>query len=149
MKMWTKGSLSTLLMGMLFGAATMENQTEVPQKHKNRTTTCSSNSIPGNISIEHENHNLKRYMHPNIHIGRPGAEAPILWPPDAKRWFIGKSPDAGKYWRQKEKGAPEDEMIGWHYQLNGHKFEKTLGNSEGQGSLACCSPWSGKELETI
>ena len=62
----------------------MENQTEVPQKHKNRTTACSSNSIPGNISIEHENHNLKRYMHPNIHIGRPGAEAPILWLPDAK-----------------------------------------------------------------
>ena len=72
---------------------------------------------------------------PWIFIGRTDAEAeaPILWPPDANNWFIGKDPDAGKDWRQEEKGTTEDEMIGWHHQLNGHEFEKALGDSEGQG----------------
>ena len=72
---------------------------------------------------------------PWIFIGRTDAEAeaPILWPPDANSWFIGKDPDAGKDWRQEEKGTTEDEMIGWHHQLNGHEFEKALGDSEGQG----------------
>ena len=54
-----------------------------------------------------------------------GAESPILWPPDAKSWLIGKDPDAGKDWRQKEKGAAEDEMVGWHHWLNGHESEQT------------------------
>ena len=71
-----------------------------------------------------------------------------LWPPDAKRWLIGKDPDAGKDWRQEEKGTTEDEMVGWRHQFNGHEFEQTLGDSEGQGSLACCSPWDFKELVT-
>ena len=68
------------------------------------------------------------------------AEAPILWPPDAKNWLIGKDPDAGKDWRR-EKGMTEDEMLGWHHWLNGHEFEQTPGVGDGQGSLACCSPW--------
>ena len=51
------------------------------------------------------------------------AEAPILWPPNAKNWLIGKAPDAGKDWRQEEKGMAEDEMVGWHHQLKGHEFE--------------------------
>ena len=55
----------------------------------------------------------------------------ILWPPDVKSWLIGKDPDAGEDWRQEEKGATEDEMVGWHHQLNGHEFEQTLGDSEG------------------
>ena len=76
---------------------------------------------------------------PWIFIGRTDAEAPILWPPDAKNWLIGKDPDAGKDQRQ-EKGT-EDEMVGWHYRLNGHEFEQTPGYSEGQGSLMCYSPW--------
>ena len=59
------------------------------------------------------------------------AEAPILWPPDVNSWLIGKDPDLGKDWRQEEMGAAEDEMVGWHHQLNGHKFEQTLGDSEG------------------
>ena len=63
------------------------------------------------------------------------AEAPILWPPDLKRWLIGKHPDSGKDWRPKEKGVTEDEIIGWHHQLNGHTFAQTPGDSEGQGSL--------------
>ena len=69
------------------------------------------------------------------------AEAPILWPPDAKNWVIGKDPDAWKYWRQEEKGMTEDEMVGWHHQLNGHDFEHATGVGDGQVSLACCSPW--------
>ena len=83
-----------------------------------------------------------------IHIGRTDAEAeaPILWPPDAKIWLIGKDPDAGKDWRQ-EKGTTEDEMVGWHYWLNRHEFEQTPGDGGGQESLACCSPWSRKELD--
>ena len=85
-----------------------------------------------------------------IFIGRidAEAEAPILWPPDRKNQFTGKDPYAGKDWRQEEKGMTEDEMVGWHYWLNEHEFEQTLGDSEGQGSLVCCSPWGCKELVT-
>ena len=72
------------------------------------------------------------------------AEAPILWSPDVKNWFTGKHPDPGKYWRQEEKGVTEDEVIRWHHRLHGHDFEQTLGDTEGQGSLACCSPWGSK-----
>ena len=70
-------------------------------------------------------------------IGRIDAEAdaPILWPLDVKSRLIGKNPD-----------ATEDEIVAWHHGLNGHEFEQTLGNSEGQGNLACCSPWGLKEL---
>ena len=83
-----------------------------------------------------------------IYFGRTSAkaEAPILWPPDVKHWLIGKDPDAGKDWRQEEKGMTGDEMVGWHHQLDGHEFEQALGVGEGQGSLVCCSPWSCKEL---
>ena len=79
---------------------------------------------------------------PGIFIGRTDAEAeaPILWPPDAENWLIGKDPDAGKDWRQEEKGTIEDEMVGWNHWLSGHGFEQSPGGSEGQGSLACCSP---------
>ena len=85
-----------------------------------------------------------------IFIERTDAEAetPILWPPDAKNWLIGKDPDAGKDWRQEEKGMTEDKMIGWHHGHNGHEFERALGVGE-QRSLACCSPWDHKELDTI
>ena len=75
------------------------------------------------------------------------AEALILWPPDAKSWLIGKDPDAGKDWRQEEKGTTEDEMVGWHHQLDGHEFEQALGDGEEQGSLAYCSPWGHEESE--
>ena len=76
--------------------------------------------------------------------GRTDAEAPILWPPDAKSHLIGKDPDAGKDWRQNEKEATEDEMVGWYHQFNGHEFGPTLGHGEGQGSLVCCNPWVAK-----
>ena len=77
-----------------------------------------------------------------IFIGRTNAEAPILWSPDAKSRLIGKDPDAGKDWGREEKRATED--VRW---LGGPKFEQTLGDSEGQGSLACCSPWGLKESD--
>ena len=67
-------------------------------------------------------------------------ETPILWPPDAKNWLSGKDPDAGKDWRR-EKGMTENEMVGWHHWLNGHEFEQAPGVGDGQGGLACCSPW--------
>ena len=75
------------------------------------------------------------------------AEAPILWPPDAKNWLIGKDPDARKDGRQEEKGTTEDEMARWHHQLDGHEFEKALGVGDGQGILLLCSPWGHKESD--
>ena len=86
---------------------------------------------------------------PWIFIGRTDAEAEasILWPPDMKNQLIGKGPDTGNDWRQEEKGTKEDEMVGWHHWLNGHEFEQVSGDGEGQGSLACCSPWGCKELD--
>ena len=82
-----------------------------------------------------------------IFIGRTDdeAETPILWAPDAKNWLIEKDPDAGKDWKQEEKGTIEDEMVGWHHWLNGHESEQTPANSAGQGSLVCCSSWGRKE----
>ena len=65
-----------------------------------------------------------------------------------KNWLIKKDPDAGKDWRQEEKGTTEDEMVGWHHWLNGHEFEQAPGDSEGQGSLECYSSWGPKELDT-
>ena len=76
------------------------------------------------------------------------AEAPILWPPDVKSWFIGKDPDAGEDWRQEEIGKTEDGMVGWHHWLNGHEYEQSQGDSERQGSLACYSLWGHKKLDT-
>ena len=75
-------------------------------------------------------------------------ETPILWPPDAKSWFTGKEPDAGKGWGQEEKGTTEDEMVGWHYWLNGLESEQSPRVGGGQGSLACCSSWGRKESDT-
>ena len=63
------------------------------------------------------------------------AQAPVLWPPYVKNWLIGKYPDAGKDWRQEEKGTTEDEIAGWYQRLNGHEFEQTPGDSERQGRL--------------
>ena len=78
-----------------------------------------------------------------VFIGRPDVEAetPILCPPDAKSWLIGKGPDAGKDRRQEERGTTEHEMVGWHHWLDGHGFGWTPGFGDGQGSLACCDAW--------
>ena len=87
---------------------------------------------------------------PWIYIGRidTEAEAPILWLPDAKSRFIGQNPDAGKTWGQKEKGVTEDEMVGWHYWLNGHEFGRIPEDSKGQGGLVCCSSWGHRDSDT-
>ena len=78
-----------------------------------------------------------------IFIGRTDVEAetPVLWPSDVKKWRIWKDPHAGKDWRREEKGTTEDEMVGWHHRLDGHGFGWTPGVGDGQGGLACCSPW--------
>ena len=86
---------------------------------------------------------------PWIFTGRTDAEAEatIIWPPDVRNWLLGKDPDAGKDWGQKEKGTIEYKLVGWHHLLNGRKFEWALGDGDGQGSLVCCSPWGRKELD--
>ena len=85
-----------------------------------------------------------------IFVGRTDVEAetPIIWPPDAKNWLIGKYPDAGKDWRRVEKKMTEDDMARWHHWLKGPEFEWTPGVGDGQGGLECCSPWGSKELDT-
>ena len=84
-----------------------------------------------------------------VFIGRTDieAETPIFWPPDVKNWLIWKDPDAGKDWGQEEKGTTEGETVGWHHQLNGHGFGWTPEVGDGQGCLACCSPWGCKESD--
>ena len=84
-----------------------------------------------------------------IFLGRTDADAetPIHWPPDAKNRLISKVPDAGKVWRQEEKGTTEDKMVGWHHQLNGLEFEWAAGVGDGQGGLECCSLSGCKESD--
>ena len=76
------------------------------------------------------------------------AETPILWPPDGKNWLTGKVPDAGKDWRQEEKGTMVDEMVGWDNWQDGHEFEQASQVGDGEGSLVSCSPWGHKESNT-
>ena len=86
-----------------------------------------------------------------VFLGRSDAKAetPILWPPHAKSWLIGKDLDAGGDWGQEEKGMTEDKMAGWHHQLDGHEFEWTPGVGDGQEGLVCCVSWGRKESDTI
>ena len=85
-----------------------------------------------------------------VFFGRTDAEAetPIIWPPHARSWLIGKDSDAGRDWGQEEKGMTEDKMSGWHHQLDGHEFEWTPGDGDGQGGLVCCKSWGRKESDT-
>ena len=84
-----------------------------------------------------------------VFIGRTDveAEAPVLWPPHAKSWLIGKDSDAGRDWGQEEKGMTEDEMAGWHHWFDGRESEWTPGVGDGQGGLACCDSWGRKESD--
>ena len=77
------------------------------------------------------------------------AEAPVLWPPHAKSWLIGKDSNAGRDWGQEEKGTTEDEMAGLHHWLDGRESGWTPGVGDGQGGLACCDSWGHKESDTI
>ena len=85
-----------------------------------------------------------------VFFGRNDAKAqtPILWPPHAKSWLIGKDSDAGRDWGQEEKGTTEDEMAGWHHRLDGREFEWIPGVGDGQGGVVCCSSWGHKESDT-
>ena len=76
------------------------------------------------------------------------AETPILWPPHAKSWLIGKNSDAGRDWGQEEKGTTEERMAGWHHRLDGREFEWTLRVGDWQEGLACCDSWGRKESDT-
>ena len=94
------------------------------------------------------NQSILREINPNIHWKDwCWSWNSILWPPDVKNWLIGKDPDAGKNWGQKEKGTTEDEMVGWHHWLDGLEFEQAQGVGDKQGSLVCCSPWGRKESD--
>ena len=86
---------------------------------------------------------------PWVFFGRNDAKAetPVLWPPHVKSWLIGKDPEAGSDWGQEEKGTTEDEMAGWHHQLDGCGFEWTPGVGDEQGGLACCDSWGHKESD--
>ena len=94
------------------------------------------------------NQSILKEISPEYSLEGLNAEAPILWPPDTKNWLIRKDPDAGKDWRWEEKRMTEDEMVGWHHWLNGHESEQALVAGDGQGGLACCSPWGHKESDT-
>ena len=96
-----------------------------------------------NTGLVESNQSILKEIYPEYSFGKTAAEAevPIFWPLDVKSWLIGKDSDAGKDWRQEEKVVTEDEMVWWHHWVNGHEFEQTLGDSEGQGNLMCYSPW--------
>ena len=91
-----------------------------------------------------------KWDQPCVFFGRNDAKAetPVLWPPHAKSWLIGKDSDAGRDWRQEEKGTTEDEIAGWHHWLNGCEVEWTPGVGDGQGGLAYCDSWGRKESDT-
>ena len=129
---WTIGRLGAKeLMLSKCGEKSLEKTLESPLNYKE----IKSVNPKGNLSW--------------IFIGRSAAEAeaPILWPTGGKSWLIGKDPDAGKEWGQEEKWVTEDETVGGHHWLNGHEFEESPGDSEGQGNLAQCSPWCHRESD--
>ena len=95
------------------------------------------------------NQSIQKEINPEYSfIGRTDAEASILWPPDAKSWLTGKRFWCWERLREGGEGGDRDEMVGWHHRLNGHEFEQTPGDGEGQRSLACCSPWGRRESDT-
>jgi len=96
------------------------------------------------------NQSILKEISPGCSFGRNDAKAetPVLRPPHAKSWLIGKDFDAGRDWGQEEKGTTEDEMAGWYHWLDGRESEWTPGVGDGQGGLACCDSWGRKELDT-
>ena len=105
-------------------------------------SNCGAGTLEGPLDYKEIKLANPKGNQPWIFIGRTDAEAeaPVLGLPDVKSWLIGKDPDTGKDWGLEEKRVTEDEMVGWYHRLNGHESEQTLGDSEGQGSLECCSP---------
>ena len=93
------------------------------------------------------NQSILKEINPKYSLERLMLKLRYFWPPDEKSWLLRKDPDAGKDWRQEEKGMTKDEMAEWHHRLNAHEFEQAHDDGEGQGSLACCSPWGHKEFD--
>ena len=87
------------------------------------------------------NQSILKEINPEYSLEGLMLKLKLLWPPDVKSQLTREDPDAGNDWRWEEKGTTEDEMVGWYHWLNGHECEQALGHSEGQGRLACCSPW--------
>ena len=102
-------------------------------------------------TAKRSNQSTLKEIHPEYSLEGLDAEAetPILWPPDVKNWLIGKNPDAGKDWRQEEKGTTEDELVGWHHWLDGSGFGWTLGVGDEQGGQACYSSRGYKKSDMI
>ena len=116
-----------------------------------KTTRCRHTTLFGkNRPQTHMNKWKIAVTRHKIFIGRTDAEAaaPILWPPNTKSCLNGKDPWCWGRLRAGEKESTEDEMVGWHHRLHGHEFEQAPGESEGEGRLACCSPWGCKESDT-
>ena len=109
-----------------------------------------SQIVRHNWATKQQNYLAKQGDQPWVFFGRNDAKAetPVLWPPHAKSWLIGKDSDAGRDWGQEEKGTTEEEMARWHHWLDGREFEWTPGDGDGQGGLACCNSWGPKELDT-
>ena len=112
-------------------------------------TVVLEKTLEGSLDCKEIKSVISKGNQPWIFIGRTDgeAEAPVLWPPDVKNWLTGKDPDAGKDWREEEKGMSEGEMVELHHRLDGHEFEQAPGVGDGQGSLMCCSPWGRKESD--
>ena len=112
-------------------------------------TVVLEKTLESPLDCKEINQSILKENQPWIFLGRTdaGTEALICWPPDTKSQLIGKDPDAGKDWKQKKR-VTEDEMVGWHRQVNGHELGPTPGDCEGQGGLVCCSLWCGKESDT-
>ena len=94
------------------------------------------------------NQSILKKINPEYSLEGLMLKLQIFWLPNAKNRFSGKDPDAGKDWRQEEKGTTEDKMVGWHHRLDGHEFEQAPRVGDGQGSLTCCTPWGRKESDT-
>ena len=103
-----------------------------------------SRTVPTGRTARRSNQSVLKEISPECSLQ---GLMPILWPSDVKSSLIGKDPDAGKDWGQEEKGMTEDETAGWHHRRDGHEFQQAPRNSEGQGSLTCCSPRGWKEWD--
>ena len=152
-KTWSTGEGN----GKLLQYSCLENPMNCMKRQKDRTL---KDELPRSVGAQYatgdqwRNNSRKNAIHPKgnqswVFTGRTDAEAEtlILWPSAVKNWLIWKDPDARKDWRQEEKGMTEDELVGWHHQLDGHGSGWTPGIGDGQGGLACCSSWGRKESD--
>ena len=139
---WAPKSLQMVTTAMkLKDTCSLEESYDQPRQHIKKQSYYFADKVPSSQSYGFSNSHV--YSRTDAEV-----EAPIFWPPDSKNWLNRKNLDLGKDWRQEEKRMTEDEMAGWHHQLNGDEFEQALGVGDGQGSLACCSPWCRKESNT-